>query len=1514
MISVLAFERLFLARERPASPVRKRLRKRKDSASLLLSLAFDAEWYRSQNPDVTGSKAELLNHYRRFGHKEGRRPCRDFDPLFYANKYAVGVRDQEPFEHYVTIGSAAGFAPNLRAYIRVTIAQAFDLAFYLKENPDVISSDMEPVDHYVEMGAGEGRNPHPDFDTLFYLMNNQDVRSEGINPYFHYLEYGRNEGRHPNALVAGLVGTSVACASATAALERASARRVKSLAGLFDRLYTSRDRPPPRKILFDDGWYRDIYQNSEEERHLSALSHYHTLGRARGNWPHPLFDVKYYRAECKAAGVDVGDDALDHYTQIGGRSGISPHRLFDCRWYANELERVGRNREDASLTDYVIHGWAAGLDPHPLFSTKFYRDQVDVSMPGLLHYVLIGWSQRHSPHPLFDVAFYLSEHPVALQAFQRGVDPLTHYLTDGTMADLKPHRDFDPIWYRSLACPPQWKRSPLEYLCLQGLGSSARLSETAEFDAQTLRSRSARRDYRDAQCPLVSVIIVNMNGERHLEDLCQSLRSQTYSNFEVVFVDNGSKDASRETVARCLPDAKVVALDRNAGFAEANNIGLNASSGDLIALLNNDTRADPNWLSELVAALARHPQAGAVTSRVRFWTKFRAVALMSTAPFDLNYSALVTSLKYAKVIVTAGNMATGKVAAVQTPEGFIVDLKLPADEKGAVLECLPSSDSAVWLALGKHRQRVPSAGDRCCLVRLDLESLDPRDAFFVINNAGSSEPSWLATADIGFGDFDLGQHGREREVPLACGCAMIVRRSALLTSPIFVPDFVAYFEDSELSRRLRKTGHTIVYTPGAIVYHKHSSTATERSLFWHKQVRRNSILYKYMEMPPSERRSYLNEQMMDLNHYHKWLLSQDERCSAEERVICTILPEVMSDLKRLCEKVDDGQMMPRAIGTRIGVYNRYWNTRGGGEAHALFVASYLARFDFVELMSDLDFDIESLGVYFQVDTKRFRKRLLATTLTESVTAEYDIFVNSTYMDETPSAAKHSFFIVSFPSKDPSEAFKRSYTFLTNLAYTRRWTERYWGLDLARLTMLEPVVAETLISPPVAKKQVILSVGRFFRDGHSKNQLQIVRAFKKADLPGWTLKLAGSIGHQSYYDEVEAEAQGASVELFPNTTVERLRELYAESAVYVHASGLGQPEEEKPENFEHFGMTVAEACANGCFPIVYDGAGPAEIVERLGFGRTFDSREGLTDVLKKTVGNSGWESLTFSIREAASIYLKDKRSVELEHLFSCAVAGSPQDRSGQMELDPTKCSHQVQPNAEHDHVFAYWNGPDHCRIEPFKTQWQNAFPGFRLYEDDQVVDSIRHLFPDYVQVYTDLRIPAAKSDIARCVLLFLYGGLYADVHCGVDDVERTRELLNIPDGRDVVLIDRAESEGSRHTGEHIFQSSVMLARKGAPLIYAIARQGLANLASVRDYEHRFGRTTYHIGALSGPGLITGFLKVPYSPTHQIKPEFLESLHIVREEDCPVVRNRFSSYRPENTHWYHRQRTELLFEGT
>jgi len=115
---------------------------------------------------------------------------------------------------------------------------------------------------------------------------------------------------------------------------------------------------------------------------------------------------------------------------------------------------------------------------------------------------------------------------------------------------------------------------------------------------------------------LVSVVVPNWNGARHLPTCLESLRRQTHPHVEVIVADNGSTDGSLELLARDYAWVRVLALGENRGFAGACNAGMREARGEFVALLNNDTEAESGWLEEVVAAFQRHPEAGLVASKM----------------------------------------------------------------------------------------------------------------------------------------------------------------------------------------------------------------------------------------------------------------------------------------------------------------------------------------------------------------------------------------------------------------------------------------------------------------------------------------------------------------------------------------------------------------------------------------------------------------------------------------------------------------------------------------------------------------------------------------------------------------------------------------------------------------------------------------------------------------------------------------------------------------------------------
>src|SRR3989338_5395553 len=119
-----------------------------------------------------------------------------------------------------------------------------------------------------------------------------------------------------------------------------------------------------------------------------------------------------------------------------------------------------------------------------------------------------------------------------------------------------------------------------------------------------------------------SIIIVNWNGKKFLKDCLNAVCKQTYKNFQVYFVDNGSLDGSSDYVRRDFPKTKTIQLNKNYGFAKGNNEGIKEAFKDksieYIVCLNNDTIVDKNWLKELVKTAEKDKKIGMVSSKAYF--------------------------------------------------------------------------------------------------------------------------------------------------------------------------------------------------------------------------------------------------------------------------------------------------------------------------------------------------------------------------------------------------------------------------------------------------------------------------------------------------------------------------------------------------------------------------------------------------------------------------------------------------------------------------------------------------------------------------------------------------------------------------------------------------------------------------------------------------------------------------------------------------------------------------------
>lgn len=169
---------------------------------------------------------------------------------------------------------------------------------------------------------------------------------------------------------------------------------------------------------------------------------------------------------------------------------------------------------------------------------------------------------------------------------------------------------------------------------------------------------------------------------------------------------------------------------------------------------------------------------------------------------------------------------------------------------------------------------------------------------------------------------------------------------------------------------------------------------------------------------------------------------------------------------------------------------------------------------------------------------------------------------------------------------------------TNALFTKKHVEKSWHCHVNQV--LYPVVDEELFLRKYTKEKIILGVGRFFTQLHSKRQDVLITAFKQLrertlESKPWRLVLIGSVEDEEYFDRIRKLAHGLPVSFVTTATRKDVRAWYAKATLFWHAAGFEQSEEENPERVEHFGISTVEAMASNVVPLAVGKGGQKEIL-------------------------------------------------------------------------------------------------------------------------------------------------------------------------------------------------------------------------------------------------------------------------------------------------------------------------------
>ena len=122
--------------------------------------------------------------------------------------------------------------------------------------------------------------------------------------------------------------------------------------------------------------------------------------------------------------------------------------------------------------------------------------------------------------------------------------------------------------------------------------------------------------------PKVTIIIINFNGLTDTVRCLQSVKNITYSNLEVIIIDNGSDNKEGEMLLKKYgKNIKVFILDKNTGFTGGNNLAYQKAKGKYIILLNNDTEVTPGFIEPLIELLENDKKIAVAQPKIKMLSK-----------------------------------------------------------------------------------------------------------------------------------------------------------------------------------------------------------------------------------------------------------------------------------------------------------------------------------------------------------------------------------------------------------------------------------------------------------------------------------------------------------------------------------------------------------------------------------------------------------------------------------------------------------------------------------------------------------------------------------------------------------------------------------------------------------------------------------------------------------------------------------------------------------------------------
>ena len=609
---------------------------------------FDAKWYLEQNPDVKAKKIGAAKHYVKWGWKEGRNPSKEFDTEAYLEQYPELLeKNWCPLFHYmlehkdlilpidwhevwrkyfgriyklydayaVKYGKYRGKNQN---YILIARSKYFNKRWYLEMYPDVKKAGVDPVEHYLNEGWKKGYNPSRKFNNNLYLNIYQDINRAKINPLLHYLQYGYKEKR---IICPSLIDKykeikpnfydKIVCRykrknpfiSVIVASYNYQDYIKETLDSLVAQTYKNFE-----VIVIDDGSTDDSVKVIKKyvKKYPNIFLHRHKSGKNKGLPETVKLGLEKskgdYIAFCESDDYWMPRHLEEKVKIINSYANpkiiINDVKTFGNRDRKETVDTIVEERKTKfilnktriSLADFRIKNWIVTFSC--CMVKKDALENCDItSVPRKAN--LDWWLWRQICY--HNTIFYINKKLTAWRLHES-------YIIKETPQSVAKQEDFlkkgDALLIKKHLLPV-FSLFHLEQL----------RKKDYYIEGYKLYKRNKEVEYQ----PAFSVIMPAYNRAFCITRAIQSMLEQSYQNFELIIVDDGSTDNTKvllhKNYAKELQNGKIKYIfQENSGVCSARNTGLAAAYNEWIAYLDTDNIATSDFLENFAINILKHQQ------------------------------------------------------------------------------------------------------------------------------------------------------------------------------------------------------------------------------------------------------------------------------------------------------------------------------------------------------------------------------------------------------------------------------------------------------------------------------------------------------------------------------------------------------------------------------------------------------------------------------------------------------------------------------------------------------------------------------------------------------------------------------------------------------------------------------------------------------------------------------------------------------------------------------------------